>query len=139
MIRKATKADIPRILDIALQAYGFDNDILGTAWLEKVLQDDNSLILMGGHSVGVGHCFKLFYWKKPRGHILQVASIPKGLSRETLRLMQQLVEWLKTRGCFEVTFGSEIGTDYAPFARLLGASTAAPSYVIRFDEEPQYA
>lgn len=139
VIRPAGRSDIPRILDIASQAYGFDNVLIGRAWLEKVLVDPSVLVLIGEHSVGVGYAFKMFYWKKPRGLILQVAGVPHGLSREPVRLMQQLVAWCREKGCFEVTFGSEIGTDYEPFARVLGASRAAPSYVIRFDKEPEYA
>jgi hypothetical protein len=139
MIRQATIADIPRILDIGVSAYGYDNPIRGTKFLDDILKDRNAIILMGDHSFGIGYVYRMFYWKKPRGHILQVASIPKGLSREALRLMQALIAWLKNQGVFEVSFGSEIGTDYEPFAKLLGASRAPPSYLIKFDKEPEYA
>ena len=138
-IRPAHRSDIPRILDLSCAVYGFDNPMLGAAWLEKVLKDENSLVLLGKHSFGIGSVFKAFYWKKPRGYILQVASQPTGLSREALRVVQQLVAWTKQKGCFEVIMGSEIGTDYGPFAEILGASRAAPSYVVRFDKEPEYA
>ena len=138
-IRVAGEADIPFILQVAFSAYGFDNPEIITSWLRKALKEPNCRVLVGGHSVGVGYAFQTFYWKKPRGHILHVASIPKGMSTEALRLMRSLVEWLKEKGCFEVTFGSEIGVDYAPFAARLGAVRAAPSYVIRFDQEPEYA
>ena len=139
MIRPATIKDTPFLLDVAAKAYGFNNPGIGAKFVEQVLKEPNSKLLRGDHSFGIGYAFKMFYWKKPRGHILHVASIPRGLSREPLRLMEQLVAWLKEKDCFEVSFGSEIGTDYEPFANLLGASRAAPSYVIRFDKEPEYA
>jgi hypothetical protein len=136
LIRPATKDDIPFILDLIESSYGYQGKPVER--IESLIASGDVIFLVGGHSFGVGCISRYFYWDKPRGHILWVASRPQGLSREALRLMQKIVDWLKIKGCFEVTFGSEIGTDYAPFAKLLGASPS-PSYVIRFDKEPEYA
>ena len=138
MIYEAQESDLPFIMEVAAYSYGWSNTPLGNQWVKERIKDSNSVVIRGDHSFGIGFLFRSFYWKKPRGHILHVASIPKGLSREPLRIMQRIIDWAKNRDAFEVTFGSEIGTDYAPFAKLLGASPQAPSYVIRF-ERGQYA
>jgi hypothetical protein len=139
MIRRATIADIPFVLKMGLEAYHYMDGDKARVWLLKVLADENSILLRGEHSFGIANAFRPWYWRKPRGFILHVASKPQGLSREALLLVGKLVEWTREKGCFEVIMGSEIGVDYGPFAKLLGATKGAPSYVIKFDKEPQYA
>jgi len=138
MIRDATIDDIASILDIGRAKYGYMNSVEGTAWLRRTIGDKNCRVLVGSHSFAIASKFRAFYWKKPRGYILHVASTPKGLSREALRIVAELFRWTSL-DCFETVLGSEIGTDYASFAKALGATPSTPSYVIRFDQEPQYA
>lgn len=136
MIREAIEEDLPFMMELAAYGYGWHQS-WGSKWLKDRITDPNSIILRGEHSFGVGFLFRPFYWKDPRGHILHVASRPKGLSREALRIIQRIIQWSKDKGAFEVVLGSEIGTDYAPFARLLGAEMV-PNYLIKF-KESEYA
>jgi len=132
-IREAGSSDIPFILALARRKYGNFNSDLAAKWLETALGNAAILVLRGNHSVGISYVQSLFYWQKPRGHILFSFSQPRGLSREMLLIFQKLTEWLKDKGCFEVVMGSEIGTDYAPFAKIMGA-VECPHYVIRFEK-----
>lgn len=132
LIREATLLDLPFILALAREKYGAIDADLTAKWIKGALVNPQLKVLRGAHAVGVGYVQDTFYWKKPRGYILFSFSKPHGLSREMLNIMQRLVEWLKGQNCFEVVLGSEIDTDYASFAKLLGA-VECPHYVIRFE------
>ena len=146
-LRKATLNDIQFLVDLAGDVYGQEkyhyygkyDPMKFRLFFERCLNERSVLILRGEHSAGVACALNLFYLERPRGHILHFFSRPKGLSREAFRVLQGLIAWLRDQGCFQASFGSEIGTDFGPFAKLLGASPANPSYVVRFDEETENA
>lgn len=141
MIRRATRDDIPFLLDVARSAYGarFESGAAAT-FIARALGEPSMIVLRGEHGGAVASMTRSFYDSAPRAYLLFIASRPgRGLLGEGVALVRAVDAWRRERGAIALHFGEDTGVNLAPIARRLGAAVDRPSYVIVGGESKEQA
>lgn len=133
MIRPATVADIPFLIDVARQRYTQQFDDAATRrFLQHAIADPNMLVLRGERGGAVVSITRMFWGGPTRACVLFIVALPgAGLIGEGMALMRAADKWRREMGAEALHFGEDTGLNFAPLAKRLGAETDRPSYVIR--------
>lgn len=133
MIRAATSADIPFLLDVARARYTEAFDAAAVrAFLAGAIANPSLCVLRSERGGAVAAITKAFWGGPSKAYLLFIVALPgRGLASDGLALVRAVDAWRRERGAESLHFGEDTGMDFAPLARRLGATTDRPSYVIR--------
>lgn len=132
MIREATPADIPFLLDLAKERYDRPFDVeAAKAFLRASMLEPSSVVLRSDNGAAVVSITRAFWNEKPRAYLVFIVSRPtRGMIGDGMRLARAADAWRRGRGAVAMHFGEDTGINMGVLAKRLGARVDRPSYVL---------
>lgn len=134
LIRIATLADIPFIMDIGKERYG--DRAVGPSfdWVRYQMQNASAVVLVGPESVGISSiAWKYGSEKRARLDVL-CARRTRTAPIEALQVLKAMIRWAAfngAQGMFRVD--ADTGVDFGPFAKRLGGVEVDARRYPRYD------
>lgn len=133
VVRRATEADLPRLLLLANLKYPGRVSDRNLDWAKWKLRDANSIVVMTEHALGAaGIIFR--YGSEKRAQLDMLASAPGAGVWEPYQLVKFMVRWAALQGATGAfRIDADTGVDFGPFAKRLGGWEVDPKKYPRYD------
>lgn len=130
----AVAADVPKIIAMARTRYP-GIDVSGSArWLSSILSNQDYCVLYSPICCAIATVVTTFYYPtRKTGHLLMLfgdADYLKNRPWIPFRMLQQVIDWSRSRGATTFRFGADTGIDFGAYAKRLRATADTPAYIV---------